>query len=510
VADWYVSSAAWTAIAQFAASTAYTVGQIVRPLTAPAFTAQWAFRCTTAGTSGAEPSWASAATNNATVTTGGATFTNVSGQSTYGWSAAAGNLFEMTFSAPSGRLAVGDRVFISSDHSETSSNPSYGLNNGGPAFGLISVISVNRAGSVPPVAADALSGATIVSSSGTLILEPYSNDYWQGVTFTLGGTTSSLQLANSGNKSHYFKNCTFLFTTSTTTAFLTMNNPAGVTFDNTTVQFNAAGQSINLGNNGYACDFKWINTPTATLGTAPTNLFGGSSPAQVSVTCRGVDLSAVTTTLYYGLNRTAFGKVLFDSCRIATGVARLGTTLYNSANDEVELVNCFDGTNILSERHTPAGDVTTDKSTTMVSGAQDDVGLYSLKLVSSSRCDAWGMTLDSFWMDVELTTVGSMRTATVEIISSASLNNTDISLVLEYQGTTGSSLGSFVSTLPNALTASAAIATSTVTWNNQPGTPVKQHLQVTFTPQVAGRVRGYVRLGKPSTTVWVNPQLIIT
>jgi hypothetical protein len=43
-----------------------------------------------------------------------------------------------------------------------------------------------------------------------------------------------------------------------------------------------------------------------------------------------------------------------------------------------------------------------------------------------------------------------------------------------------------------------------------PSTPVKQHLQVTFTPQVAGRVRGIVRLGKVSTTVWVNPQIIIT
>jgi hypothetical protein len=98
----------------------------------------------------------------------------------------------------------------------------------------------------------------------------------------------------------------------------------------------------------------------------------------------------------------------------------------------------------------------------------------------------------------------------VEIISSASLNNTDINLMLEYQGTAGSSLGTFAYSLPSPLTPSAAVPTSTVTWNNQPTTPVKQHLQVTFTPQVAGRVRGIVRLGKVSTTVWINPQVIIT
>jgi hypothetical protein len=41
-------------------------------------------------------------------------------------------------------------------------------------------------------------------------------------------------------------------------------------------------------------------------------------------------------------------------------------------------------------------------------------------------------------------------------------------------------------------------------------TTAKQLLQVSFTPQRAGRVRGLVRLGKTSTTVWVNPQITIT
>jgi hypothetical protein len=52
--------------------------------------------------------------------------------------------------------------------------------------------------------------------------------------------------------------------------------------------------------------------------------------------------------------------------------------------------------------------------------------------------------------------------------------------------------------------------TSTATWNSSPATPVKQRLQFTFTPQIAGRVRGQVRLGKPSTTVYVDPVITIT
>ena len=84
-------------------------------------------------------------------------------------------------------------------------------------------------------------------------------------------------------------------------------------------------------------------------------------------------------------------------------------------------------------------------------------------------------------------------------------------MLLEYQGTSGSSLASMATSLPaTVLTTASAVTTSTATWNSSPATPVKQHLQVTFTPQVAGRVRGQVRLGKPSTTVYVDPVITIT
>src|SRR5262245_14073584 len=124
MADWYVSSVAYAAISAWAASTAYTVGQIVRPVSVPSnFALRHAFRCTTAGTSGgSEPSWSSAGANNATIASGGATFTNVSGQSTYGWSAAAGALYSMGAATVGTRFVAGDRAFVSSDHSELHSS----------------------------------------------------------------------------------------------------------------------------------------------------------------------------------------------------------------------------------------------------------------------------------------------------------------------------------------------------------------------------------------------------
>jgi hypothetical protein len=154
--------------------------------------------------------------------------------------------------------------------------------------------------------------------------------------------------------------------------------------------------------------------------------------------------------------------------------------------------------------------VTTERTITLSGGATDDVGVFSHKLVSGTNVDKMVNPLLGFWMDVENTAVGSSKTATVEIISSLTLNDDDISLLLEYQGTSGSSLASFANTLPaNVLTTNAAVTASTATWNSSPATPVAQKLQVTFTPQVAGRVRGLVRLGKASTTVYVNPVVTI-
>lgn len=57
--------------------------------------------------------------------------------------------------------------------------------------------------------------------------------------------------------------------------------------------------------------------------------------------------------------------------------------------------------------------------------------------------------------------------------------------------------------------ATAYTGTAPTGFGNLPG-GTGQHIQVPFTPQQAGRVRGYVRLGKVSTTVYINPQIIVT
>lgn len=515
MADWYVSSAAWTAITQFAASGVYTLGQIVRPLTAPIFSNQHVFRCTTAGTAATEPTWPTA--NNSTVTTGGATFTNVTSQGTYGWGAAAGTLFSICQS--NARASAGDRVFIASDHLETNSSTTTYTLIGNPSFGSLLLLSVNRAGSVPPTATDLTQGATLETTSNTINIDNYVNQYWFGITFKVSyasANNSYIQMGWNDFKTLYFDSCSFWLNNTYVNAWLRPQEPCRIVFDNTNVRFGNVGHSIV--SMGYPGEFIWIRSagPINGLGSIPSRLFV-TSYYPGNITFRGVDLSVLTTTLLFSGPNTWSNspggphKFLLDSCQISPSLVRLDTTVTQAAADEVELINCFDGTNILSERRTSAGDVTTEFGTFIIGGAQDNAGFYSHKMVTNTRSDKYVMTLDSFWMDLNYTVLGTSKTATVEIVSSAALNTDEISLFLEYEGLAGTSLAVFSSSTPaTVLTAPSAVATSIATWNNPPSTPAYQKLQVTFTPRTAGRLRAMVRLGKPSTTVWVNPQITVT
>jgi len=507
MADWYVSSAAYSAIAAFTPSGVYTVGNIVKP-TSPALKAQWVFRCTTAGTASTEPAWPT--TNNSTITTGGATFTNVTGQSTYGWSAAAGDIPTLILTSP--RFAGGDRMFVSSDHSEAqTTSTSYGGGAGATGFASGQVLSVNRAGSVPPVAADLAAGATVaVSGLTTLTMDAPFPVYHYGMTYSYTGTgTNAIALNSAGAKVQYFDACQLYLNTATASARITTTTAANIVLNNSTVRFGATGQGFSV-QTTQAQEIVWLNTASAIAGaTLPTTLFNGTS----SVIARGIDLSALTGTLVAASSAATIGtsKCLFDSCRIAPSVTRYSTASAINTRDLVELVNCYDGTNFISESYQPAGTVTTEFTITLSGGATDNVGTFSHKMVSGTNIDKYTNTLNSFWLDVNYTTLGVSKTATVEIISSASLNNDEISLLLEYQGTASSSVASIATSLPaTVLTTASAVTTSTATWNSSPATPVKQRLQVTFTPRTAGRVRAQVRLGKASTTVYVNPQVTIS
>lgn len=515
--DWYVSSAAYATYTAFQTTHAYIIGDLMVP-SAPAAKAKYVFRCTTAGTSaGSEPSW-TATSDSSTQVTGTATFTNVTGQSTYGWSAAAGDMLTLTNVV---RVGSGDRVFVSSDHSETQSTASHGSGASQTAgYGVIEWLCVNRAGSVPPVAADMTTGATAVSS-GTFAIPVPVEIYFYGFTFSVTGSSSLAIGGTSSAKTVYFKNCQLYLNTATAVALAPGATNASMQraiLDNTTLRCSSTSHQI-AGRSGANFEVIWTNTASALAGaTFPTVLFnpisGGSS---LTVTCRGVDLSSVTGTLVVASASAAGANIggsryLFDSCKIASAVIRYDPTGILNTNDIVELVNCYDGTHYVTESYSPLGAVTTEFTIYLYSGAADNNSSFSHKMVSNANADKFTAPLCGFWMDAELTATGVSHTLSVDIISSTALNNDEIALYVEYRGTASSSITSFVdSFIATPMTTPAAVTSVTIhPWASRPATPVAQRLSVTFTPQVAGRVRGQVRLGKTSATVYYNPQLRIS
>lgn len=489
MADWYVSSVAYAAVATFAINQAYVIGDIVKPIT-PTTKNRQCFRCTTAGTSGgAESAWSM--NNNATTAQGTATFTCVTGQSTYGWAAAAGDDGTLNgFGTGTNRIATGDRIFASSDHAQSDSGTTV-IGNTSSGYGVVQRISVNRAGSVPPVGADYLAGASITTTAGAAItLE--SPMVMDGYTLTAAG---ALNISNNNTKTVLLRNCTIAATGLIESIWFTR-----LLLENCNVTASNGFQEASA-----VYDVVWLGGTLT--GTAPTSLFTMSTMTGM---CRGVDLSAAGAgKALLALAGSASTRILLDSCKIAAAVSRTSGS-WPCADGRLELVNCYDGTNIISEAYAPAGQITTERTIVLTGGSSDVTGAFSHKMVSSTNIDKYCTTLDGFPLHTFNSVTGSSQTATVEIISSGSLNNDDISLFLEFEGTVGSSIKSLSNSLPtNILTTPAAVTTSTASWASSPATPVKQKLQVAFTAQDVGWVRGTVKVGKASTTVYHNCQMTI-
>lgn len=513
MADWYVSSAAWAGVSAFVPSATYALNNFVKA-TAPAQNAEHVFivSAITTGVAGStEPTWPT--TNNGTVTSGGVTFKCVTGQSTYGWSAAGARIGTLNGGSGTARIAAGDRVFISSDHSETSTISttlsllnSVSLTGGNP----VSIFSVNRtSGNIPPLQTDLTPGAsfTYTGTSSTGILIDGCN-YTNGLSFT---SANNITFFSGSRSRQVHKNASFSLTAAAAKT-ITFTNPGNLLWDNCTLTCANAAQGIAV--NSYGAHFEWMNTPNAIQGaTQPTNLFQvASSTGALMATIHGVDLSAMgagTNLVDLSVASQALSRFLFSNCKLNAAGNIIATRATTGEGAYVELIDCDSGnTNYRSERHTLAGDVTTETVIYLAAGASDGTTNFSRKMVTTSYANKLGVGLEGFMIDVWNTTVGVPQTATVQIVSSGTLTTQDMVLKLEYPSDANSPLTSFVSS--HDVIATNNIPSSSAVWNSSPGTPVTQQLQVTFTAQKVGWLRAMITLYKGSTTVYYNPQITLS
>ena len=512
--NWYVSSVAYAAVAQWAASpTTYSVGNIVRQLATPTVGSERCFRCSaiTTGVSGSsEPTWT--ITHNGTTSDSGVTWIECTGQEAYQhvgststWTAPAANNLDLA----AGHLAVvaaGDTVFSSSDHVET-----YAAANTFLTVGTLSAptnyISADRTSTVPPTAST--SGAAYSTTGASTLTIGTAATYYTivGFTFTAGNSNSAanLQLGSNSAVTCLLTNCT-LALGSTNSANRIIPDSL-VYLRNCTMSFGATGQAINPQTNT-ALDWENTSGVAALAGSTPTTLIAGTNADYPSVFCRGLDLSSVSGTLI-GTAVYNYVNFKFVNCKFNASVTlpAVGSTIVwgNNIEADYEFINCAAGNNYTHLWVRSAGNVASNTTYVRSGGATDGTQTASRAMTTdnNTRCGPTNPLYHDLY--VWNTKTGSSMTATVEILYSTALTNAQVWGEVEYLGdSTPSPLSSFVSSKVVPVGTPANLTSSAASWSGSLGGATAQKIALTFTPQVVGLIRFRINMVLANSTIYVD------
>jgi hypothetical protein len=400
---------------------------------------------------------------------------------------------------------AGDTFFVAHDHNETTA-ASVTLTFKGSAATPDRVLCVNRAGSVPPVDADLVSAPSgQVEATGTSTLLVNGSFRCHGIIWRARATSTAAQLSiclGSGNVQRHEK-CQFVLSTTSTSSRITFGaDPATCTIVDANLLFSATGQQVVvtgltiIGSNG--------TTLVNGSGSIPTTLFTSLTRPFV---VRGADLSNLGSgkTITAAPARNSTTQLI--NCKLNSAVTISSASA--SPDRILDVIGCHSTTNAeRNERYHFCGTLTTETTIVRTGGATDGAIPFSHKVVSNSS-NRFDFPFEAFdgaiWNDA----TGSAKTLTVHVITdNVTLTDADIWLEVEYLGSGAAPISALATdSAATVLTAGANQAASTETWTTTGlTTPVKQKLDVTFTPQMAGAIRWRVKLAKASTTVYICPK----
>lgn len=505
---WYCSSVGWSAVTAWAAATAYIVGDIRRQLAAPTAGNERVWRCTTAGTSGgAEPAWT--LTKASTTNDNTAVWTEITGSATYN--------SPTSFAAPHARMsslaswmAAGDYGYLASNHAETLA-----------AAMTVAAPGTNAAPniflSIDPATGLEASGASI-TTTGTAATMSFQGAYFaKGLVISSSEDTTNtgITLAASAGDVQVYEACDFILSANSHAVIIigvaTTTPHVDVTWINCRFNFGGAGQNLICNGN------LTINGGSIISGSAAITSFieWVASRASQIINIEGFDFTGLASTLDIVLGGASVqnGKIKFSNCKMpASWTGGLVSTSITSPGYSVDAWNISDAdVNYAFWHESSAGSIKQDTGTYMTGGSTDGTTAFSVKMASSANAEFPTFPLYTQEMGVRNETVGSAKTATVEITHSAAADLTDAEIWLEvfYLGTSGAPLSTLVTDrIATILGTPTAQTTSTQAWTGA-GTR-KQKLAVTFTPQEKGDILWRVALAKASTTVYVNANLVIT
>lgn len=404
--------------------------------------------------------------------------------------------------------AAGDTIYLSQSHAESGGAVSAAF--AGTMANPVKIIAGNDSAEPPT----AVSSASLISSSSITLSGSY---YLYGLT--LQSVTSILPANQSASNSVTLDHCSLITTSTTGSGFFTIGSVNNFT-----------QKAVLLG-----CTYKFggaSNIGCATAGvveikggsfvsgtsTPSAGVFGGSAADRsgARLTIDGLDMTNLASTV--NIFRAFVSPGLFqirNSKLPASWSGSLCNAVPLSTGQRFEMHNCDSGdTNYRLWVQEYSGSIKTETTLVRTGGASDGTTGYSFKMATSANANAIVAPLVTPEIIIWNVDVGSSKTVTVEILHDSATNLTDgeIWLEVQYLGTSGFPLGSFISDAKaDILATSADQATSSETWTTTGmSNPNTQKLSVTFTPQEAGYFQAKVYLALASKTVYVCPKLTVS
>ncbi len=401
---------------------------------------------------------------------------------------------------------AGDRIFVSQAHSELTTGAALSVTLSGSITSPILVLCVDDSSTPPTTLAKTgllratgipaqgpsvlltggfyLYGLQLKGDSGVIIGTNTNNHFLlEDALFEMGANTSGLTLGTSNfYVQHHFKNCDIYF--------------------NLTTQSTLFRSKLT----------RWEGGKLMPGSQTPANgLFSvGNDRSMLFVD--GFDFANASTgfNLLSSLTSTS-SEYVFRNCKLPAGWTGVPFTGSWDQGGGVSLYNCDSGdTNYAIWIMNYQGTLRQETAVVRTSGASDGVTNLSWKIVSNTRAK-FPFSFKSPEIVRWQETVGAPITVKVEVITDGvTLNTDDCWLEVQYLGTNGTPLSLFQKNRRLPVVAAAAQPTSTDAWTTTGlTTPTKQKLEVTFTPQEKGFIHAVVHVGKPSTTVYVDPKLTV-
>ena len=395
-------------------------------------------------------------------------------------------------------MNAGDVIFVSHQHNEATSQSGPIVSNGNSQFPVWVYCVLTLPPPTLPTFADLRTTARVQTFFDESISFSGTASYY-GITFIAGRLSGNptLSLAMGSAQWNRFENCSLQIGSTGATAKIASSGGYGSCIEliNTTLGFQNVNQSFVHGSL-----VKWRNTPNALVGTIPNTLFIPAPGGAPELECVGVDLSAAGSgkTLVGADPQSTNSRYSFTDCKLNSAVTRSATPLSHGGMRADFLRSGSAPSNYTLNSYRKAAVLTEETITTRNGG-----GVVSWKVITAPSCNystPFECPPIAFWVD----TVGAPVTATLEVLSAlATAKDNEIWLDVEYLGSASSPLGSFVNDgTPDLLATPADQTTSAVTWS---GAGTKFKLNVSFTPQQKGWAYARVKIGKPSTTFYIDP-----